>query len=98
MDPDEHYACAATTDELNITVAEIAEGTKRYSLLVKVYECTSSGLVVAQVQSSNHFGIVETRFLQKTDASHAAHVSSYHSNSKNAYWKSYTSAIQGCAV
>ena len=35
--------CATTTDKLPITVAEIAEGTKKDSLLVKVYECTSSG-------------------------------------------------------
>ena len=33
----------ATTDELNITAAEVAEGTKKDSLLVKVYECTSFG-------------------------------------------------------
>ena len=43
LDPDEHYVCATTTDELPITAAEIVEGTKKDSLLVKVYECTSSG-------------------------------------------------------
>ena len=43
LDPDEHYVCATTTDELPITAAVIAEGAKNDSLLVKVYECTSSG-------------------------------------------------------
>ena len=43
LDPDEHYVCATTTDELLITAAEIAECTKKDSFLVKVYECTSSG-------------------------------------------------------
>ena len=42
LDPDEHYVFATTTDELPIAAAEIAEGTKKDSLLVKVYECTSS--------------------------------------------------------
>ena len=37
------HACSATTDELPITAAEIAEGTEKDSLLVKVYDCTSSG-------------------------------------------------------
>ena len=43
LDPDEHYMFASVTDELRITAAEIAEGTKKDSLLVKVYENTSSG-------------------------------------------------------
>ena len=42
LDPDEHYMFASVTDELRITAAEIAEGTKKDSLLVKVYEYTSS--------------------------------------------------------
>lgn len=43
LDPDEHCVCATITDELNITAAEVAEGTKKDGLLVKVYECTSFG-------------------------------------------------------
>ena len=35
--------CVTTTDELPFTAAEIAKGTKKDSLLVNVYECTSSG-------------------------------------------------------
>lgn len=34
---------ATVTDELPVTAAEIAEGTKTDSLLVKIYEYTSSG-------------------------------------------------------
>ena len=43
LDPDVHYVFATVTDELPVTAAEIAEGTKPDSLLVKVYEYTSSG-------------------------------------------------------
>ncbi|XP_022779630.1 uncharacterized protein K02A2.6-like [Stylophora pistillata] len=43
LDPDMHYVFATVTDELPVTAAEIAEGTKTDSLLVKVYEYTSSG-------------------------------------------------------
>ncbi|PFX12264.1 hypothetical protein AWC38_SpisGene23804 [Stylophora pistillata] len=43
LDPDLHYVFATVTDELPVTAAEIAEGTKTDSLLVKVYEYTSSG-------------------------------------------------------
>ena len=35
--------CATTADELPFTAGEIAEGTKKDTLLVKVYECTSFG-------------------------------------------------------
>ena len=43
LDPDVHYVFATVTDELPVTAAEIAEGTKTDSLLVKAYEYTSSG-------------------------------------------------------
>ena len=43
LDPDEHYVCAVMTGELPITATEIAEGTTKDSLLVKVHKCTSSG-------------------------------------------------------
>ena len=43
LDPDEHYMFATVTDELPVTATEIDEGTKKDSLLVKVYEYTSSG-------------------------------------------------------
>ena len=43
LDPDEHCMCATVTDELPVTAAEIAEGTKKDGLLVKVYEYTSAG-------------------------------------------------------
>ena len=43
LDPDVHYVFATVTDELPVTAAEIAEGTKTDSSLVKVYEYTSSG-------------------------------------------------------
>ena len=43
LDPDEHYMFATVTDELPVTAAEIAEGTKKDSLLVKIYEYTFSG-------------------------------------------------------
>ena len=36
LDPDVHYVFATVTDELPITAAEKAEGTKTDSLLVKV--------------------------------------------------------------
>ena len=91
LDPDEHYVCATTTDELPISAAEIAEGTKKDSLLIKVYECTSSGWPGSCPSP-------ELKPFWKTDVSHGADVSSYHSNSKNVYWKNYTSAIQGCAI
>ena len=42
-DPDVHYVFASGADELPVTAEEIAEGTKTDSLLVKVYEYTSSG-------------------------------------------------------
>ena len=42
LDPDERYMFATVRDELPVTAAEIAEGTKD-SLLVKVYEYTFSG-------------------------------------------------------
>ena len=42
LDPDERYMFATVRDELPVTAAEIAEGTKD-SLLVKVYEYTLSG-------------------------------------------------------
>ncbi|PFX19650.1 Uncharacterized protein K02A2.6 [Stylophora pistillata] len=42
LDPDMHYAFVTVTDELPVTAAEIAGGTKTDSLLVKVYEYTSS--------------------------------------------------------
>ena len=78
--------CATTADELPFTAGEIAEGTKKDTLLVKVYECTSFGwpgsCPVPELK------IVEKRFLCQTDVSHGADVSSYLLNSKNAYWKS----------
>ena len=43
LDPDKHYMFATVTDELPVTAAEIAECTKKNSLLVKVCEYTSSG-------------------------------------------------------
>ena len=42
LDLDKHCIFAPVTDELPFTVAEIAEGTKKDSLLVKVYQYTSS--------------------------------------------------------
>ena len=54
------------TDELTITAAEIAEGTKKDSLLVKVYECTSSGWSSSCASPElRPFWIVETRFFGK---------------------------------
>ena len=43
LDPGGHYMFATVTDELPVTAAKIAEGTKKDSLLLKVYEYTSSG-------------------------------------------------------
>ena len=43
LDPDEHYVCASVTDDLPVTAVEIGEGTKKDSLLAKVYEYTSFG-------------------------------------------------------
>lgn len=79
------------TDELPIIAAEIAECTKKDSILVKVYEYTSSGWP----GSCPH---PELKLYWKMDISKGEEVSSYHSNSKNTYWKSYMSAIQECVV
>ena len=43
LDPDEHYVFATVTDELTVTAVEIAEDSKKDSVLVKLYEYTSSG-------------------------------------------------------
>ena len=56
------------------------------------------GQVVALVQSLNRFEFAEMNWLWKMDVFYGADGSSYHSNSKVTCWKSYMSAIQGCAV
>lgn len=43
LDPDKHYVFATMTNELPSLAAEIAEDTKKVSLLVKIYKHTSSG-------------------------------------------------------
>ena len=63
LDQNEYYLFATVKDELPVTAAEIAEGTKADSLLVKVYKYIPlAGQALAQVQSSDHFGIVEMSF------------------------------------
>ena len=98
LDPDEHYVFATVTDELPLTAAEIAEGTKTDSLLVKVYEYTSSGWPGNcpspelrpfwnrrdELSLENGCLLWGRRVIIPLD-------------SKNVYWKSYMSAIQGCA-
>ena len=81
--------CATTTDELPFTAGEIAEGTKKDTLLVKVYECTSFGWPGScPIPELKPFWNRRDEISLKTDVSHGADVSSYLSNSKNAYWKS----------
>ena len=81
--------CATITDELNITAAEVAEGTKKDGLLVKVYECTSFGWPGSCPSPElKPFWNRRDEISLKTDVSHGADVSSYLLNSKNAYWKS----------
>ena len=96
LDSDEHFVCATMTDGLPVkSAAEIAsEGTKKDSMLVKVYKInilSLAGRVVVR-------GPLEMTFLWKMDVCYGVDVSSYHSHSNNACWKSYTSVIQGCAV
>ena len=62
------------TDELPIIAAEVAECTKKDSVLVKVYEYTSSGWP----GSCPH---PELKLCWKMDTSKGEEVSSYHSNS-----------------
>ena len=99
LDPDEKYVLATVTDELSITAAEIAEGTKTDSLLVKVYEYTSSGRpsTYPSPELRYFWNRRDELLLEKYGVYCGVGVSSYHLNSKNVYCKNYMSAIQACA-
>lgn len=77
---------ATVTDELPVTAAEIAEGTKTDSLFVKIYEYTSSGWPGNFLSPElRPIGIVEMSFHWKMDACCGKGVLSYHLDSKNVY-------------
>ena len=90
LDPDVHHVFATVTDELPVTAAEIADGTKTHSLLIKVYEYTSSGWPGTCPSPE----LAEMSFHWKMGVYCGVGVSLYHLDSKNIYWKNYMGAIQ----
>lgn len=92
---DEHYVFATITNELPVTAAEIAGRTKKDSLLVKIHEYTSSGWPGSCLSPElRPFWNRRDEFsLENGCLLWGSHVIIPFNNSKNIYWKSYTSAI-----
>lgn len=86
---------ATITNELPVTAAEIAGLTKKDSLLVKIHEYTSSGWPGSCLSPElRPFWNRRDEFsLENGCLLWGSHVIIPFNNSKNIYWKSYTSAI-----